>query len=104
MKEAFMNKNGLFVLCLLLSLCSLGGITSIHNIFLVTQTVLVTTSSKTVNERTSLTFNNIPIKKGSLKSGDCIAFEMVGSHWPGEWAPFKDINSVSVRNILHLTK
>jgi hypothetical protein len=94
-----MNKNGLFVFCVLLSLCSLGGTTSIHNTFLVTQTGTVTTTSKIVNERTSLTFNNIPIKKGSLKSGDCIAFEMVGSHWPGEWAPFKDINPVSVRNL-----
>lgn len=64
---------------------------------------LVTTTSKTVNERTSLTFTNIPIKMGNLKSGDCIAFEMVGSHWPNEWAPFKDITAVSVRNHMHLT-
>lgn len=97
-----MNKHGLFVLCLHLSLCSLGGMTSINKTFLVTQKV--ETLSKTVNERTSLTFTNIPIKKLSLKSGDCIAFEMVGSHWPGEWAPFKDIDPVSVRNRFHLTK
>ena len=97
-----MNMNGFFVLSLLLSLCSLGGMSSIHNTFLVTQSV--TTSTTTVNQRSDLIFSNIPIKKGTLFSGDCIAFEMVGSHWPGEWAPFKDISSVDVRIISHLTK
>ena len=82
------------------SVFALSGVRPPFITFLVTQ--VVTTTSKTVNERTSLTFTNIPIKKGYLKSGDCIAFEMVGSHWPNEWAPFKDISTVSVRNLLHL--
>jgi len=56
----------------------------------------VTTVSKTVNERTTLTFTSIPITKNTLKSGDCIAFEMVGSHWPSDWTPFKFVSAISV--------
>ena len=57
----------------------------------------MTTSSQTVNQRTTLNFNSIPVKKGTLKSGDCIAFEMVGTHWPGEWAPFAGVTTASVK-------
>ena len=66
-------------------------------LFIYLESQTITPSTLTVNTISTLNFNKINIPKGTLKTGDCIAFQIFNNHWPGEYDPFANIGTVSVR-------